>query len=1004
MKLWYFSSLLFFILSVLTLIEDRYMVIYESNEDVNKTKTESFDYLVCIPLKEIYPNRFEFDLHQLKNELYEYFNRSKSSINKYRIKMYENVVLHAIKRNNYLIKSDQFCLSKIKEDDLKKFKKFNYIFKKQRRFVIHWDTYNMVEINNYLGSYDILVVLNREYPYSNCAENYSKFKCLNKCFKEKNRLSKYLYTSNEIGEITKLNYDDNIQILKKNENKCFKDCEREDCKLVYILPIYKKWSTGGFKFIESRPLIPPFDYWAQLIGLFVLFSNICLYQIYTLIINKINLKVNKRPENQRFLTIFRYATLILLGFGFLAFPIVKVIDFENQRSNPTRRVTTYRSIESNSFSIVFCMKVNNIDKNVTFSTLEQESNDIFNKFFKEIYLHFENKKKLVDFTLHPKIIFIYFGKYFHRCFHLVPHWKEIRYQSLFTTSKLKVESKNGKNLLYLIPDDQNFNSKSYYSFPYINYIKKITKRSKLKNCVEYRELNSNFKNRWDTVDRCINRKYKNKTRKFSYYSIIDRDDHTDDEWKQYYVDRNEAIFNETVIECEKENKEKDCYEIEFDKGNQITRPDNKRIHEIDLYTQVEKVTDEDPSIYKILLDILNILSILFGLSVFYLLHLIYLLTKIKFKLCLLLIYLLCSIGLTYHIYYILNEVINEDLIYSEHYEVVKSYKTAETIFCFDFNQNMIDKNYKLTGNYLKKITNEMRAETVFKNISYLSKSNEWITLNSTLNYTNDELKIEIFFFVNKRCFKLKQQVEYDQNQLYFSFDSKVLEIYFNRPFIHQEKRMTHMMSRVENSMQFTKNVISFKYFGTDMCIYSIYQEPFEFIHEDKFYFIKNPLSLFYGENDVNKPDKYLKGLINFKKGLSTLNLPLEEEIFNNEIDDDLFEQYYLQVQNITDHQTATNSNYKRIFATNHFNRNVLSTSKPDLALHLIQFKKKLTITNSDNFTKLLLNLLNAFSTWFGLGVFELDVYVHLLFQKIKSILTFTCWLILNFKRFILIRL
>ena len=468
---------------------------------------------------------------------------------------------------------------------------------------------------------------------------------------------------------------------------------------------------------------------------------------------------------------------------------------------------------------------------------------------------------------------------------------------------------------------------------------------------------------------------------------------------------NKTSYYKIKKECEKGNKAEDCYETEFELGTLINRSENDDIQEIELYTQVNLMADEDPSIYKALLDILNILSILFGLSVFQLLHLIHLLTKIKVKGCLQFIYLLCSIGLIYHLYYILNEVINEDLIYSQHYEVLESIKMTESIICFEFNQTLIDKNYQLTGNYLNEITNEMRAKKVFKNISYLSKSNEWITLNSTSNYTTDEFKMETFFFVNKKCFKLKQEVEYDWKLFYFENQkNEVLKIYFKRPFIHQNNTMTHLMSRVENSMQFTKIDLILKVEGIEKYSYSIYQEPFELIHNDKFNFIKKPLSLLYGENDVNDPDRYLKRLTNFKRGLSTLNLPLEEEAFNDEIDDDLFEQYYLQVQNITDYQTPTNSNYKRIFATNYFDDYDLDIYKPDISLNLIGFKKKLTITNSDNFTKLILNLLNAFSIWFSLGVLDLHVYVHLLFHKIRSILIFLYRLILDFERFILIRL
>ena len=646
----------------------------------------------------------------------------------------------------------------------------------------------------YLASYDILIVLNRPYPYSNCTENYSKFECLNKCFKGKNMLSKYWYSGDETDGIIKLNYDNNNQTLKKDEGECFKECESEDCKLIYILQI-PKFSNDNFKFIKASPLIPPFDYWTQLIGLFVLFTNICFYKIYSQLIDKINLKV-KKPKHRRYVTIARYSTLILFGLGFLASFIVNVVDFKNEQTNPIRRVTTFRSIESKSFSIVICILVNNIDKNEkilpleegtseavvdeTLSTLDQKTSKVFDQLFKGIYLDFENKRKQVDFILNPKVIFKYLFNHMHnithmlRCFHLVPHWKEIRYQSLFSSLKLTIECKHRYYLLYLIPDDQNFNSERYMIKPFQNYIKKITRRSKLKNCVNYREFNTNFRDRWDSVDQCIRRKYINKTGKISFYSIIDRDHYTDDEWMRSYVDRNETEYYKISEECKKENKEEDCYEIKFDGGNEKTPSDNHYFKEIEieLYTQVERVIDEEPSFYKVLLVILNINSILFGLSVPQLFHLINLLIKIKFKVCLPFIYLLCLIGLTYHLFYILNEIIKEDLIYSQHYEVLESIKMAENIFCFEFNQAMIDKNYQLTGNYLNETTNEMRVETVFENISYLSKSNEWITMNSTSKYTSNVFKMETFFFVNKKCFKLKQEVEYDQKQFYFENKKK----------------------------------------------------------------------------------------------------------------------------------------------------------------------------------------------------------------------------------------
>ena len=173
MKIWYFCSLLFFIISLSILIEDRYEVTYESNENKTRNGTELFDFLFCVPLKEIeiYSNRSEIDLYELKNELYQYFDRSKSSIQNNFTQEYENLVLNGIKGNNYLITRDQFCFFKIKEDDIKHFEfHLKNILQNRRYFAFNWDTYYMVEIKN-LGFPDKLIVLNREYPYSNCTEN-----------------------------------------------------------------------------------------------------------------------------------------------------------------------------------------------------------------------------------------------------------------------------------------------------------------------------------------------------------------------------------------------------------------------------------------------------------------------------------------------------------------------------------------------------------------------------------------------------------------------------------------------------------------------------------------------------------------------------------------------------------------------------------------------------------------------------------------------------------------
>ena len=94
---------------------------------------------------------------------------------------------------------------------------------------------------------------------------------------------------------------------------------------------------------------------------------------------------------------------------------------------------------------------------------------------------------------------------------------------------------------------------------------------------------------------------------------------------------------------------------------------------------------------------------------------------------------------------------------------------------------------------------------------------------------------------------------------------------------------------------------------------------FELTYLVKFYFLKNPLSLFIQVNSRD-PTKYLDNLLStFKKnyGYVTKRLPLREGDFKLAINDQLFTQFYLQIQNVIDHSKARkNSNFQQ-FIINH---------------------------------------------------------------------------------------
>ena len=122
--------------------------------------------------------------------------------------------------------------------------------------------------------------------------------------------------------------------------------------------------------------------------------------------------------------------------------------------------------------------------------------------------------------------------------------------------------------------------------------------------------------------------------------------------------------------------------------------------------------------------------------------------------------------------------------------------------------------------------------------------------------------------------------------------------------------------------------------------------------------------LFYDEDSLNDVDKYITNLLNdFKANYNstTLNLLLERDSFDLNINDTLFDEYFNKIQNMTNYKKSANSNYQRLFAVNYLKEN---GSKTDFKFSLMFFKKVIIITNEDNFTKLILNLLNVLLLWY----------------------------------------
>ena len=1026
MKIWYVICIWLCYFSISNLVKENSEIVFKSI-----SQSEPTNYLACFNLKAIdtLPNKTTVDLQQLGKIVSSYvsinFNNSFYKFSEWQKKYYnmtkfKELVLNPIEYKDYLILDDKFCL--IQENRIE-LQYFGYFLQRPVFYLFKNDTFDLFKLKDFFKIADQLVVKNKEHPYSNCTKNYSKFKCLNDCFKEKHQLSKYFYNANE-NETILLNYEYN-QTIKDEEYKCLSKCKKDDCKLVHFVltgTLESKLSVFEADFFISRS-----EFCIQFFSLICLIENISFYQLISKLFKflkqkvkkikkiKIRKRVIKVKKPERYLHLLKMVILLISISCFIYYFFEKIENIYTQINNPPKSKAKTFLLEPEKISLVICVNANETQKeenplesytytyyydlnqnNMTLKKIEEATDSVFNDTIDEIYLQFQNKKIKTNWSLTSKVLFkektedteVQGGLLIvlTRCFQIEANPTEPKYQSLLAKSELIVKFKIYRFDLYLLPEEERFNLKSYQHHSFKSFSKVIKKRSNWimhRRCADYDKKYSDCNSKQNCIDRCVNKRFIETYKSITLYSIIDKDHFTKDQWSNSFSNNNFSIFNETEQECLKEFKD-DCYEVKFEIDKIYMDSYDPKTIQLVLYYNVISEIEEEASLYKLLMDVLTMQSVLFGQNIFELLLIIYCLLNTKYQLrnnkyYFYFIYLICLAGFIYNTFFIFDQVLHGDLIRFVYYEIKNLIKIPGISFCFDFDLQ-IDQNHKLTENYLNESTKNISIKTVFTNITYLNKLNDWITLNS--NFTNSGLKVETFYFLDKKCFKIKQDIEYSRDQFYLLDNKKVLKVNFRYDFNYKYYLSAYFFTKIENKMQFSKIEKLFFYKDRSFA-YTSNQEITELTVKDQFSWIKNP-SLFFDEdsyqNDVNKHLAKLMNKFDENYNLRTLYLPSEKVNSNNEINNDLFKQYCSQE---IKYKSSLNSNIQKFFITTNVKkeRNI-NLNRTDFTFELNFIKNKILITNEDNFTKLILNLLNVLSLWFSLCILDLHAYVYYAYCKI----------------------
>ena len=1031
MNIWLLIIFLFFEYNIEILFEEKYGLSYSYAE-----KNMNFDYSACVPL-----NKMKFskpllvqpriDLEQLRTEVFE-------SVSKFREELRPEL-MYAIETKQFYLLNYHFCfIFRNSMNTIIQIEEYLYHETDAEVKLFIFQEYRYQFFSDGLASLKIEqhVIRNLEYPYSNCQKYdqitgrlYSKFNCSNNCLNNKMRSLKYFHSSNETGLV-------HLDELKDDEEEeCFqKECRRDDCELFFKIPSFG-YTIKVVRVLAANRLMTELEFFIQFMGLVSLFFNFSIFQILVYLVKFWSKKLKKefyelRVRKNLFKIRIALFVICMIPISIIYCEVIK--NYIHQMNNPLEREIFYFNYESQPFSIYFCRVVDFLEKyenyidgldgfnmnddddtkhsEMTFKEMEEATNDLFNKTFKSIYLTYEGKNQGVRWEYRPKKVLFYYIPLtgtLSRCFHIVVYPKEAKYQDLIRVSRITLEFKK-ISYVFLEPGQNDLTTKSKPYLSSYSLLQRILERNGGKTpCTNYEINIHNCSNQYNCIGMCITKQIAKLYSAIADDVVIDKDHLSEKQYDGVYFNK---ISNKTINEeCKTKYSIPDCVYTYFEQRSEINGmavdEELNLVYKIELYYMIIK--RKEGQVYlpgKFAMDMLTIQGIFFGLNIWTFIYAIWNLlikstklahsNKSKRLFFFFFFYCVSAVGYLIHSVFLINTIINGDLIYFQFFETTNVFAMPELIFCFKFNDSFIDPNTKLTGHYLNQNTNNLTVNKIFDKIIYLNKLNEFITIQPNLtghsNRINGDLKIKTFFFQSKKCFQFKLSIDYEQRSFYFQDDQKVLRLFLNNTIIRQMGTDIYFFSKKRNTMELSKiSRLNFKkriITSLDDNGFEITQELHELILNDKFKLIKNPLILFYGENDIYDVTGYIRKLKNgFYRNYNhmTRELHIKESFFDLEIDDDLFEQYYLQVQNRTDHQIPKNVNFERSSYIN-YQRPIYSLNNPDLCFIPKFYTVRLIIMNDDNFSKLVVNILNLFAFWFDFIILNFYFY----FAKVGSVFIF----------------
>lgn len=806
--------------------------------------------------------------------------------------------------------------------------------------------------------------------------NASSFQTLNDCMdscllKAGSRTGFRMYLISDDHRV----YQNDTKRNLTQEKRC-----HEGCKYCYIHSYLTVNGFSGQKFQKHAVLVESyrgsiFVFLIQFISLLFLFTNTSVYYLLS--------KSSKAPvrwlcklfENRRFAgPLLRHTSWLLLALCVISTVsissnIVRVY-LESLRVPVKSEVANFTFLPE-LFSIVICVPVQlnlnrknklaldeNLLEKYSFADIERLTDEDLELVLKRVYL-MKQKKEEISLLKSKKVYF----KNSHlaslnssvltRCFRLeFPKIETVMFRDLLITSDLVLELDpicyHRSNLpmgfytperleslcpVYLMDDFKPFVSTTFQHQSVFQVNRRRIEKTQSflqKNCTDYAEhvgLNCSYKQ--ICLERCINEEFSKKHGSLSIESrtVLDRDQFERRSLSSIHFTEMRDV--DIIAACERRFVLDDCSDSYFERSyrrlNEHTRP----VVAINLDFENLEEDEFESSLPKLLIDILNIVILFFGTNInvllVYVAALISRRLKVGRKWPRLLVVTGCSVGFLAHSVMVYLSIVKAPLVSSGYYDKPELIFYPNLTFCFDYNTSKLDPNFRLTGDYLDRHSKHLTPDRVFARIAFVNQTDHLndLSFGSFAGEGNSShLNVLTYFTKTKKCFLLRSGgLTHEEYEFSNRDDPYPLKIFFSEE-ITKSVQTIGLKSVPENLHKNFEFEISAKqaFGGRKKKKYQIKSEILYIVQVDEF---KSVLSILTG--GLHDSKAYLRRIAEHFKttyNIATLELVLKEDLFECEINDELFWEFYEQRKDLFDNSYLEETSRKVFLLTmNYCNAN-----------------------------------------------------------------------------------